>query len=93
MFPVSSPTPKQDRLDRAAKTCQDNVRDKMSSDTSTVDRAKYQKQYEDCVSKKVDEHLANLPALIKKVSYVVVKLLSIVFDSHRPVILTLAYSK
>lgn len=59
---------KQERLDRAAKSCQDNVRDQMSSDTSTVDRAKYQKQYEDCVTKKVDEHLALLPTLIKKVS-------------------------
>lgn len=40
----------------------------MSSDTSTIDRAKYQKQYDDCVSKQVDEHLSRLPNLIKKVS-------------------------
>ena len=60
--------PKQERLDRAAKSCQDSVRDEMSSDTSTIDRAKYQKQYDDCVSKQVDEHLSRLPALIKKVS-------------------------
>ena len=58
----------QERLDRAAKSCQDSVRDQMSSDTSAIDRAKYQKQYEDCVSGQVDQGLAKLPNLIQKVS-------------------------
>lgn len=59
--------PNQERLDRAAKSCQDSIRDQMSSDTSTKDHAKYEKQFDDCVSGQVDQHLARLPNLIQKV--------------------------
>lgn len=53
-------------MDRAAKSCEDNVRDQLTSETSSQEQTKLQRQYEDCVSREVDDHLSKLPVLIKK---------------------------
>lgn len=60
----------QDRLQRCAMDCQDNVRDKMSAKTSDAEVSKYRTEMEQCVVKCGDSHIALIPAMMKRIKEV-----------------------
>ena len=56
----------QDRLQRCAMDCQDQVKDKITPSTSELDVSKYRGQFEGCVVKCADNHIALVPNMMSK---------------------------
>ncbi|XP_050396135.1 protein FAM136A [Patella vulgata] len=56
----------QDRLQRCAMGCQDQIRDKVGPNTSENDMNKHKTELEKCVLKCADTHIDLMPGLVKK---------------------------
>lgn len=57
----------QDRIQRCAQSCQDNLRDKISPSTSETQIAAYKKDFEGCVVNCAETHIQLVPAMLKRV--------------------------
>lgn len=57
----------QDRLQRCALACQDQVRDKMSPGATEADISRYRHELESCVRKCSETHIDLIPSLKKRV--------------------------
>lgn len=67
---VNSKNRFQDRLQRCAMDCQDQVRDKIGPNTTEDDVSKHRGAMEKCVVKCADTHIALIPTLMKRVKEV-----------------------
>lgn len=56
----------QDRLQRCVMSCEDKVRDKISSTTTEGDMAKFREEVEACAVNCADEQVKLIPGLTKK---------------------------
>ncbi|KAK7477072.1 hypothetical protein BaRGS_00031658 [Batillaria attramentaria] len=56
----------QNRLQRCVLSCEDKIRDKISSTTNEGDMAKFRKEVEACAVKCADEHVNVIPQITKK---------------------------
>ncbi|XP_015790437.1 protein FAM136A [Tetranychus urticae] len=56
----------QNRLERCAMQCQDDIRDKIGPNASEGDVDKFRNKYEDCIVKCADSHVKLLPTMLKR---------------------------
>lgn len=57
----------QDRIQRCVMQCQDNIRDKLSPNTTEAEVGGYKKDFEACVVKCADTHIALIPAMLGRI--------------------------
>ena len=64
----------QGRLQRCAVSCRDAVADKVGPNTSQTELQSLQTQVDNCTGKCVDDHIATLPAIKKRVDDTLAKM-------------------
>ena len=60
-------------MERCALQCKDDIRDKMTADTTDDQMDHFQKQYESCVIKCADNTVKVLPDLFKRMKSIITK--------------------
>ena len=57
----------QESLQRCVLSCQDDIKDKVTPNTSEADIEKYRREFDACAIKCCDSSVGKLPALVKRV--------------------------
>ncbi|XP_054715929.1 protein FAM136A-like [Uloborus diversus] len=57
----------QDRIQRCVMQCQDNIRDKITASTTEAEVSGFKKDFEQCVVKCADTHIALIPSMLKRI--------------------------
>ncbi|KAF8774737.1 protein FAM136A-like [Argiope bruennichi] len=60
----------QDRIQRCVMQCQDSIRDKVTPSTTEAEVSAFKKDFESCVVKCADTHIALIPSMLKRIKEV-----------------------